>query len=261
MHEVSSDGSVWKQASSFPELFLSPAIETGQTSREASALGGSSNGDVLEVESPQPSPTGRWHYAQNDVQKGPVTFDELKAIMASGNLNGLDLVWTDGMKEWVPAQTVAGLSSIANHAAGTGRGSSSSSKVDREVIRTLAESRPWAKFIAIAMFFVATLGLAFGPVAIVMGARWNQAGVIASGGFAMFYGGVFLWGSLLLLRYCGDISKLERDPLMRRLDVSLRSLRRFWIFLSIIWIVLLVNAIGAAIWAISIGVSLSGPWQ
>ena len=204
---------------------------------------------------------GRWHYAQNDTQKGPVTFDELKSLVASGNINGSDLVWTDGMKEWAPAHTVAGLPPFSIHGVDTGHGATSIGKVDREVTRTLAESRPWAKFIAFAMFFVAALGLGLGPVAIVMGARWNEAAVIASGGFAMFYGGVFLWGSLLLSRYCSDTAKFVRDHSMRRLDVSLRSLRRFWIFLSIIWIVLLVNAVGAAIWAISIGVSLSGPWR
>jgi hypothetical protein len=257
MHEVSSDGSVWKQAASFPELFQSPTINGVQA--ETRTHGGLSDGDIPEIDIAASPATGRWHYAQNDVQKGPVAFDELRSLVASGNLDRSELVWTDGMKEWAPAQTIAGLVPTNIYDAGSNLNTASGAKVDKDVSRTLSESLPWSKFIASVMYFVGSLGVLLGVAAIVMGARWNMARVISTGGFSVLYGIVFIWGGYLLFRYCGDIGRLLRDHTMGRLDASLRSLRRFWIFLSIILIVLLVNAIGVAIWLISIGVSLSGP--
>lgn len=256
MHEVSSDGSVWKPASNFPDLFMSPTIQGVQVGSESQVNTRSSGDDVPGLEDQRSSGLGRWHFAQNDTQKGPVSFDELKAIIASGNLDAADLVWTDGMKEWVPAQSIAGL--VASNGAGFDRNAGSTGKLDRDIVRTHSESTPWVKFIASVMCFLGLLGIVLGATGVVMGARWNEAGIIASGGFSILYGAVFLWGSQLLFRYCTDVGRLVREASMRRLDSSLRSLRRFWIYLSIILIVLLVNALGLAIWAFSIGVSLSG---
>jgi hypothetical protein len=255
MHEVSSDGSIWKQAATFPELFQSPSIDPVQTETPTH---GRSQENGQGVETAPTSVGGRWHFAQNGAQKGPVTFDELKSLVTSGNVDGSALVWTDGMKEWTPAHTIDGLST--NHgAADSNYASVKSGAVDRDVTRTLSESLPWSRFIASVMYIIGIPAVLLGAVAIVLGARWSRADTIAGGGFSVLYGIVFLWGGHLLYRYCSDIAGLLRDPSMRRLDESLRSLRRFWIFLSIILIVLLVNALVAAIWVISIGVSLSGP--
>jgi hypothetical protein len=50
-----------------------------------------------------------WYYVRNGAQTGPVTFDELKAAAASGQLAHTDLIWKEGMPDWVAAQTLAGL--------------------------------------------------------------------------------------------------------------------------------------------------------
>ena len=50
-----------------------------------------------------------WYYVRNGAQNGPVTFDELKAAAASGQLAPTDLVWKEGTADWVAAQTVDGL--------------------------------------------------------------------------------------------------------------------------------------------------------
>ena len=159
------------------------------------------------------------------------------------------------MKEWVPAHTVPGLISYGGIAADR---TASSAKLDKEVLRTLSETRPWIKFIAFVMYFYGALGLIIGAAATVMGARWNNPLMIASGGFSILYGAVSLWGGQLLYRYCTDVIKILRDATMRRLDISLKSMRRFWIFLSIVLIVLLVNALGVAIWFFSVVVSAAG---
>jgi len=47
-----------------------------------------------------------WFYSEGDERRGPVTEDELKRLAADGKLQKTDLVWKDGMKDWVEARSV-----------------------------------------------------------------------------------------------------------------------------------------------------------
>lgn len=50
-----------------------------------------------------------WYYAQNNERRGPVSFAKLKAMAAEGWLGRDDLVWRQGMANWVPARDAEGL--------------------------------------------------------------------------------------------------------------------------------------------------------
>ena len=51
-----------------------------------------------------------WHYTRNGSQTGPVDFETLRAMAAKGELNAeKDLVWSNGMKDWIAAGKIAGL--------------------------------------------------------------------------------------------------------------------------------------------------------
>ena len=47
-----------------------------------------------------------WFYSVGDTRQGPVTEDDLKRLAAEGRLQPSDLVWKDGMADWVEARTV-----------------------------------------------------------------------------------------------------------------------------------------------------------
>jgi TM2 domain-containing membrane protein YozV len=47
-----------------------------------------------------------WFYSVGDTRQGPVTEAELKRLAADGKLRPDDLVWKDGMPDWVEARTV-----------------------------------------------------------------------------------------------------------------------------------------------------------
>ena len=47
-----------------------------------------------------------WYYAKNNQQLGPVPIDTIRQMLSSGQLLGSDLVWANGMPEWVPASSV-----------------------------------------------------------------------------------------------------------------------------------------------------------
>lgn len=50
-----------------------------------------------------------WFYSVADTRQGPVTEDDLKRLAATGQLKPSDLVWQDGMPDWVEARTVPAL--------------------------------------------------------------------------------------------------------------------------------------------------------
>src|SRR5215472_12089124 len=51
-----------------------------------------------------------WHYTLNGQQAAaPVAAAQLKQLAASGQLKPTDLVWQDGMLDWVPARDIKGL--------------------------------------------------------------------------------------------------------------------------------------------------------
>lgn len=50
-----------------------------------------------------------WFYSVGDTRQGPITEDDLKRLVADGRLRPADLVWRDGMPDWVEARTVPAL--------------------------------------------------------------------------------------------------------------------------------------------------------
>ena len=51
-----------------------------------------------------------WYYAKDGQQNGPVTFDDLKHLAASGGLNAeKDMVWKSSMPDWLPSGEIQGL--------------------------------------------------------------------------------------------------------------------------------------------------------
>ena len=51
-------------------------------------------------------PIGEWYYARNNQQQGPVALQALQDMARSGQLQPGDLVWRDGMPNWLPASQV-----------------------------------------------------------------------------------------------------------------------------------------------------------
>jgi uncharacterized RDD family membrane protein YckC len=46
-----------------------------------------------------------WYFVQNGVQAGPVEQEQLSSMLAAGQLPRDTMVWTEGLSEWVPAQS------------------------------------------------------------------------------------------------------------------------------------------------------------
>jgi len=55
------------------------------------------------------SSSDQWHYAQGNTRHGPVSKRKLKKLADQGLLGPDDLVWCEGMKDWVTARKLKGL--------------------------------------------------------------------------------------------------------------------------------------------------------
>jgi hypothetical protein len=50
-----------------------------------------------------------WYYSRGGTSVGPVSALDLKHLASSGQLAPTDLVWQEGMRDWVPAEQLKGL--------------------------------------------------------------------------------------------------------------------------------------------------------
>lgn len=51
----------------------------------------------------------QWFYVRGGRRQGPVSFEQLVNLAHTGDLGATDLVWSESLKEWTPAEEVAGL--------------------------------------------------------------------------------------------------------------------------------------------------------
>lgn len=254
MHEVSNDASLWRPASEFPELFSTP-VAAQATATPTQDHSRQSSGEI-ELDGPVVG-VNDWYYAVNQEQKGPISFDQLKALVQAGVVTASSLVWRDGMAEWTPAETVPGIRGLAG--AGSSRSSESDSKgaLDSESLRTLKETIPWVSFLIVCVITTCCLMILLGVAAILLGVRERLTPTIAGGLTLMLYAFVGLWGGLLMNSYNSSVRKYLSTRSPEVLETAFRSLKTFWTYISIIVIIVLVNMIGIAIWAFSAGVAFS----
>lgn len=250
MHEVSNDKVAWRQAADFPELFSTPEPRSASP-RNATvgvdAIAGESDGEIPLQDDKE------WYYAKNNIQNGPVTFDHLKALTQAGAVLGDDLVWKTGMVEWKPAWQIQGLHTVPLMATPTKATLPGDAKLATELVRTLSDSRAWARFVAFCINTLGALLIALGLATFLFGVRQGRVEGTAGGLFITLWGSLYLTAGVMLSKYNANIERFVTLHTSDCLDGALRNLRSLWIFLSIVLLFFLINTLVAAIWAFSIG--------
>ena len=64
----------------------------------------------------------QWYYSRGGTSVGPVSALDLKHLASSGQLGPTDLVWKEGMSDWVSAEQLKGLFVVPAPAAVPQRG-------------------------------------------------------------------------------------------------------------------------------------------
>lgn len=106
IHEVSTDRTTWQPATMLEPLLgvasVTSLIEVPEKIVERSAMSRPT----------EPGPGARWHYSAGGERHGPVSIIELRELIRAGLLANEDLVWREGLPDWIPVYGAAELRSL-----------------------------------------------------------------------------------------------------------------------------------------------------
>ncbi|MDP3515323.1 MAG: DUF4339 domain-containing protein [Sulfuritalea sp.] len=80
-----------------------------------------------------------WYYCRNGQQNGPVSLDELKGLIARGELDGSTFVWQVGMSEWVKVRRHPQLAGLVSTSSALSDAAAWRPPPKRSIRRTLLE--------------------------------------------------------------------------------------------------------------------------
>ncbi len=100
-HELSADAIHWERAGEIAGLFEPAAVPKEET--QQNAYSGSVDDAAATVSAPAAGTDAGWYYAKGRNNIGPVTADELRAMLATSRLLGTDRVWHNTLEDWTPA--------------------------------------------------------------------------------------------------------------------------------------------------------------
>ena len=198
-----------------------------------------------------------WYYAKNGAQQGPATLLQMLELIHTGQLAPTDLVWQDGMPQWLPAAQVPALGQRMPGAAPMAVGQSLSYEAPSEAtlyvtpqaMQTLLATKPWVRFFSVLLFIgvgLAALGaaayLVLGVMAMSSTNRAQRFAVVPA-----FVGGVmmaavaamYLAPATYLGRYASKIDLTVRRRRQDDFEGALEAQKSFWKFVGIATIVMM----------------------
>ncbi len=105
-HQISLDGKEWQSAQDFPHLFAARRVENKST--------GGTGGAPVAPAAASGAPK-QWYYTTSGEQKGPVSEQDLRAMISAGGLSSQEQVWTPGFAEWVPVTSAVPFQALFPH--------------------------------------------------------------------------------------------------------------------------------------------------
>ena len=223
----------------------------------------------------------QWYYMQNGQQQGPISGDQLKSLAAGGGLVREDLVWKEGMANWVRAAEVNGLAfaaaapapfvagapaaaqppyapiptaapvdpSLLGYYAPTGKGDVN---LNRRGLEMLRQTKPWVRFMSVIMFILAgfmVVGGAFLFIATAMANVRTPIGVVPALAY-LALGLLYVVPAIYLGRYASAIRTLLASNQDQHLSSALEAQKSFWKFVGIMTAVVLGLYVLAALVAV-----------
>jgi hypothetical protein len=253
LHEVSVDGREWKPAGECLDLFSSSA---GTMLTLAAAA--TSGGPLVAVSPAGVLPSGTaadgWYYELGGQAQGPVDLTTVQRLVEQGQVTLHSRVWRPGMANWTPAADVPQLAALLVGRAPVGELRREILSEDANVARTfdlitpeiaevLADSRKWVLLLSVAGFLVALQMLLLFLGMLVWGMLLRNPRLAALAFFPfidMILLGIWLW---LLWRYAYDLTAAAQTRRSRSLYQSLKVLRAFWVYSSVLAIIFVVALI------------------
>jgi hypothetical protein len=200
-----------------------------------------------------------WFYTRSGERQGPVPIETLRTLREQGQLQGSDLVWREGMAQWVPAVGVPELGFLGAPAAAAPLGTLSYAQPGgSDVICTartfelLRQTRPWVRLISVLMF----IGIAFMLLGacVMIGISSSRPGNVPFAvGFGLMYvlmSFIYIMPAIYLSRYASRISELQQYRREDKLEQAIEAQKSFWKFIGIIALVILLLYAAVALVAV-----------
>jgi len=202
----------------------------------------------------------QWQYLQQGQVMGPVSEEQVKALLASGSLSWEDLVWREGMSDWAAARMVPGLaqepapigldlppaSAAPQNPFSPPRAElleaqwdgSPGGGVSAEVVDVLRQTKPWARLLGVLGFIGIGFMLLASAIMLAMGS-FVRGGMPAGLGVGMMLvylvmAGLQFPAALFLNRYASRIGDLVANPSQGDLQAALAAQKSFWRYVGIL---------------------------
>lgn len=127
---------------------------------------------------------------------------------------------------------------------------SSDSVITEGVVRELAGTKPWVRFMSVLLFIGTGFLVLIALVMLLMGGAMAQAAPsnpMFAGGMGAVIGGVYLamalfyiYPGIKLWKYASRIGELVQSANAGSLEAALREQRKFWKFVGIIMLIFLI---------------------
>ncbi len=217
---------------------------------------------------------------------GPVPEEQLRAMLASGDLYWDDLIWREGMADWLPARQVTELVGappspppppakplpfaipsrvpiqLDDRPDAMTRAATGPQEVSLQTLEWLRRTKPWVRFLAVLGLVATALSVAaitaLGLTAEALpGAPASLVRILplAAGLFIL---ALHLPPLLLLNRYANRIGRLLRSGATLDLEEALRAQKSFWKYLGILTLVVIILYILGLIAALGMGLIMGG---
>ena len=112
--QISEDGLNWERAAAYPELFVDKASDSKSELDSGVSETGKRQAEDFQLDRSTVPTTGppsgpQWRYERNGSPSDPVSFDQLQALIARGEVRPDGLVWNETLSSWTRARDVSGL--------------------------------------------------------------------------------------------------------------------------------------------------------
>ena len=220
----------------------------------------------------------QWYYAQNGQQLGPVSGEQLRALLSSGSVRQTDLVWTDSLPAWTPAGQVAALlpasapapapvytpppapmpapapvyvpppaapaprpaPAPAPQPAWAPAPAQPGGDVSQEVVEILRKTKPWVRFISVLGFIGLALMLLGALAGMAMSAKAGFGPVLIQLAAMLVVALIQFPALLFLSRYASRIGNLVNSGHPQDLEDALAAQKSFWKYVGILTVVVII---------------------
>ena len=187
----------------------------------------------------------QWSYAKGGVQQGPVSLDELRRMLAAGELTGTDLAWRPGMANWAAITTMEELTAAAELPVATAVTIDKTHVVSYQgnmldsmncTVRTMElyrQTKPWVRIVSVFLWIGMGLMCLSGLVVLGLAA----GGMVRQQHFVLFIylplGILYIFPALYLTRYASHLGALMRMQTPETLEKAVEAQKSFWKFVAI----------------------------